>query len=175
MIPAISFIINVGVFELCQWVYVGNLQKAKSRTACSHSPCSNTLGHNSCQKHMVFQESTFDSFFHSFSVMWPSGSACWLPHSHAHSLTLLLSFFILLLRHIATSTLTFLMMSSSQSLPDCSLAGLEQTLKGRGAFTWDGLLLSSCQLKFDESVGDPQHIYPQPSTLNSIHVPFLQF
>lgn len=84
MIPAISFIINVGVFELCQWVYVGNLQKAKSRTACSHSPCSNTQGHNSCQKHMVFQESTFDSFFHSFSVMWPSGSACWLPHSHAH-------------------------------------------------------------------------------------------
>lgn len=91
--------------------------------------------------------------------------------SHAHSIALLLSFFISLLSNIATSTPTFLMMSSSQSLPDCSLAGLKQTLKGRGSFICDGLLLSSCQFKFDESAGDSQHIYPQPSTLNSIYVP----
>lgn len=179
MIPVISFIINMGVFELCQWVYVGNLQKAKSHTACAHSPCSNTQGHNSCQKvHGVSRNHIwfiFPLFFCHVTfrqlLLTPSFSCTW---SHAHSLTLL-SFFISLLCHIANSTLTFLMMSSSQSLPDCSLAGLEQTLKGRGAFTWDGLLLTSCQLKFDESIGDPQHTYPQPSTLNSIYIPFLQF
>lgn len=38
------------------------------------------------KRNMVFRESTFGSFFHSFSsVMWPPGSSCWLPHCHAHA------------------------------------------------------------------------------------------
>lgn len=92
MIPAISFIINVGVFELCQWVYVGNLQKAKSRTACAHSPCSDTQGHNSCQKaHGVSRKHIWFIFplflchvtFRQL-LLTPSFSCTW---SHAHSLT----------------------------------------------------------------------------------------
>lgn len=61
------------------------------------------------------------------------------------------------------------MMSSSQSLPDFSLAGPERTLKGKGSFTWDWLLLATCQHAFEESAGDPQHTYPQPLTPNCIN------
>lgn len=101
-------------------------------------PCSNTQGPNCCQKehgvsrkHILFIFPLFFLCHVTFrQLLLTLSLSC--TSSQAYALTLLLSFFIFLLRYIATSAQTFLMMSSSQSLPDCSWLGQSRPSKEEG-------------------------------------------
>lgn len=119
---------------------MANLQKAKSLAHRVYAVIHKDT--TTAKRHMMFRESTFDSFFHSFSC----------------HVTFRQYFFSKLSDDVIFSVTTRLYFGWTRADP--------QSKRG---FHWDWLLLSFSQLIFEESAGDAQHIYPQPLTLSTIH------